>query len=227
MREDEVKAGNRYSAEAAAGGSEPSAGSERAGETSSSDDFGLPGVPDAFQRLWNPHRIAYMKRGQDQVTGTDDCPFCTAPERSDEESLIVHRGRHCFAVLNLYPYNPGHLLICPYRHVPDLTDLSAGESAEFTRIAQCAMTALRKVASPGGFNLGINQGKPGGAGIAAHLHQHVVPRWGGDGNFMPIIAQTKNMAQTLGETHQLLAEAWDEAAAEFQEKQDQDRGPAS
>ncbi|WP_425544549.1 HIT family protein [Actinocorallia glomerata] len=188
------------------------------------DDFPLAGVPDAFQRLWNPHRIAYMRRGQDQVSGTSDCPFCTAPGRTDEDSLIVHRGTTCYVLLNLYPYNPGHLLVCPYRHVPDLTDLSAAESEEFTRLSQVAMVALRTVAAPGGFNLGLNQGKDGGAGIAAHLHQHVVPRWGGDGNFLPIIAQTKNMAQTLGETHRMLHDVWDEAARAFAADQAQTEG---
>ena len=183
------------------------------------DSFRLAGVPDAFQRLWNPHRIAYVKKGQDQVQDSSGCPFCAGPQRSDEESLIVHRGVRCFVVLNLYPYNPGHLLVCPYRHVPDLTDLDAAESAEFTWLAQVAMTALRRVAGPGGFNLGMNQGKAGGAGIAAHLHQHVVPRWGGDGNFLPIIAQTKNMSQTLGETHALLHEAWEAAAQDIEHRQ--------
>lgn len=171
-------------------------------------DYELPGVPDAFQRLWNPHRAAYQSRGQDQVTGEGNCPFCLAPERTDAESLIVHRGQRCFVLLNLYPYNPGHLLVCPYRHVPDLTDLDAEESAEFMAMTQQAMRVLREVAKPSGVNLGINQGKVGGAGIAAHLHQHLVPRWGGDTNFMPIIAQTKNLSVTLGETQQLLAEAW-------------------
>lgn len=189
------------------------------------DGFPLAGVPDAFQRLWNPHRIAYMRRGQDQVSGAEDCPFCSGPERSDEESLIVHRGSTCYVLLNLYPYNPGHLLVCPYRHVPDLTDLSAEESEEFTRLSQVAMVALRFVASPGGFNLGLNQGKVGGAGIAAHLHQHVVPRWGGDGNFLPIIAQTKNMAQTLGDTHRMLHDVWDDAARTFAAEQVRQDGP--
>lgn len=184
-------------------------------------DDGVPvGVPDAFQRLWNPHRVAYVRRGQDQVTGSGDCPFCAGPSHSDEEALIVARGQQCYVLLNLYPYNPGHLLICPYRHVPDLTDLTAQESIEFTRFAQIAMTALRAAAAPQGFNLGINQGKPGGAGIAAHLHQHVVPRWSGDGNFLPIIAQTKNMSQTLGETQALLRGVWAEATAEADQRRE-------
>ena len=178
------------------------------GDADVTDDFGLAGVPDAFQRLWTPHRMAYIKGGQDQFKNKDDCPFCVGPTRSDEESLIVHRGRTCYVVLNLFPYNPGHLLICPYRHVPDYTDITVEETAEFAELTQTAMRVLRKVSNPSGFNLGMNQGVTGGAGIAAHLHQHVVPRWGGDGNFFPIIAQTKAITQTLDEVRKLVAEAW-------------------
>ncbi|WP_416403166.1 HIT family protein [Arthrobacter sp. LFS091] len=178
------------------------------GDAEVTDDFGLAGVPDAFQRLWTPHRMAYIKGGQDQFKNKDDCPFCVGPTRSDEESLIVHRGKSCYVVLNLFPYNPGHLLICPYRHVPDYTDITVEETAEFAELTQTAMRVLRKVSNPSGFNLGMNQGVTGGAGIAAHLHQHVVPRWGGDGNFFPIIAQTKAITQTLDEVRKLVAEAW-------------------
>lgn len=175
------------------------------------DDFELPGVPDAFQRLWTPHRLAYVKGGQDQFKGKDNCPFCEAPGRGDEESLIVHRGKLAYVVLNLYPYNPGHLLVCPYRHVPDYTDLTLEETAEFAALSQQAMRVLRQVANPSGFNLGMNQGVTGGAGIASHLHQHVVPRWGGDGNFMPIIAGTKAITQTLADVRQQVADAWADA----------------
>jgi ATP adenylyltransferase len=191
-------------------GSEPRAGSSdnAAGDAAVTDDFELPGTPDAFGRLWTPHRMAYVKGGQGQFRRQEDCPFCSAPGRSDEEALIVHRGRTSYAVLNLFPYNPGHLLVCPYRHVADYTDITAEETAEMAQIAQTAMRVIRKVAGPHGFNLGINQGDAGGAGIAAHLHQHIVPRWGGDGNFLPIIAQTKQITQTLDETRRLLAEAW-------------------
>ena len=178
------------------------------GDAEVTDDFGLAGVPDAFQRLWTPHRMAYIKGGQDQFKDKDDCPFCVGPTRSDEESLIVYRGRTCYVVLNLFPYNPGHLLICPYRHVPDYTDITVEETAEFSELTQTAMRVLRKVSNPSGFNLGMNQGVTGGAGIAAHLHQHVVPRWGGDGNFFPIIAQIKAITQTLDEVRKLVAEAW-------------------
>ncbi|MCA4131321.1 HIT domain-containing protein [Arthrobacter sp. M4] len=177
------------------------------GDAEVADDFRLAGVPDAFQRLWTPHRMAYIKGGQNQFSD-DDCPFCVAPSRTDEESLIVYRGRTCYVVLNLFPYNPGHLLVCPYRHVPDYTDITSEETAEFAELTQTAMRVLRKVANPSGFNLGMNQGVTGGAGIAAHLHQHVVPRWGGDGNFFPIIAQTKAITQTLDEVRRQVAEAW-------------------
>jgi ATP adenylyltransferase len=172
------------------------------------DGFELPGVPDAFQRLWTPHRMAYVKGGQGQFKNKDECPFCVAPARPDEESLIVHRGETAYVVLNLFPYNPGHLLVCPYRHVPDYTDITPAETAEFAELTQTAMRVLRKVANPSGFNLGMNQGEAGGAGVAAHLHQHVVPRWGGDGNFFPIIAQTKAITQTLDEVRKQVADAW-------------------
>lgn len=183
------------------------------------DRHTLAGVPDAFSRLWNAHRMAYVSKGQEQVKDEHTCPFCAGPSRSDEDSLILHRGETCYVLLNLYPYNPGHLLICPYRHVPMYTDITAEETAEMARLTQTAMVALEKAADPAGYNLGMNQGMVGGAGIAAHLHQHVVPRWSGDGNFLPIIAQTKNMAQTLGQTWEMLHTAWDEAAAEFAERQ--------
>ncbi|MHA7180344.1 HIT family protein [Arthrobacter sp. MDB2-24] len=179
-----------------------------AGDAAVTDDLELAGVPDAFQRLWTPHRLAYIKGGQEQVTSEKTCPFCRAPQQSDEEALIVHRGTHAFVLLNLFPYNAGHLLVCPYRHVPDYTDIDEAETAEIAALTQTAMRVLRKVSNPSGFNLGMNQGATGGAGIAAHLHQHVVPRWGGDGNFLPIIAQTKAITQTLGEVREQVAAAW-------------------
>ena len=179
--------------------------------TEQTDDFELAGVPDAFQRLWTPHRMAYIKGGQGQFgKGEQDCPFCLAPTRSDADSLIVHRGEFCFVVLNLFPYNPGHLLVCPYRHIPDYTDLTVAETAEFAELTQTGMRVLRSVANPSGFNLGMNQGVTGGAGVAAHLHQHIVPRWGGDGNFLPIIAQTKAITQTLAEVWDQVRSAWPE-----------------
>ncbi|MFJ3957874.1 HIT family protein [Arthrobacter sp. NPDC090010] len=189
-------------------GAIPANGGQSAADESVTDDFQLAGVPDAFQRLWTPHRMAYIKGGQEQFDHPDACPFCVGPSRSDEDSLIVHRGRLCYVVLNLYPYNPGHVLINPYRHVSFYTDLTVEETAEFSALTQTAIRVLRKVSGPGGFNIGMNQGKVGGAGISEHLHQHVVPRWGGDGNFLPIIAQTKAITQTLGEVRELMAQAW-------------------
>lgn len=183
------------------------------------DDFALPGTPDAFDRLWTPHRLAYVSKGQSQVTDEASCPFCAAPSRDDASSLIVTRGATCYVVMNLYPYNPGHLLVCPYRHVPDYTDLTVEETAEFAQLTQIGMEVLRDVARAAGFNLGMNQGKVGGAGIAAHLHQHIVPRWGGDGNFLPIIAQTKNVTGTIGDMRTIIADAWETTAQRFVEQQ--------
>ncbi len=188
-------------------------------DAESTDDFALAGTPDAFERLWTPHRLAYVSKGQSQVTDEASCPFCAAPQRDDETSLIVTRGKTCYVVMNLYPYNPGHLLVCPYRHVPDYTDLTIEETAEFAELSQIGMQVLREVSRAAGFNLGMNQGKVGGAGIAAHLHQHIVPRWGGDGNFLPIIAQTKNVTGTIGDMRTIIAEAWQNETARFRQKQ--------
>jgi len=167
------------------------------------------GEPDAFERLWTPHRIVYIK-GEGKPTTADeaDCPFCRIPQMDDVEGLIVHRGEHAYAVLNLYPYNAGHLLVCPYRHVADYTDLTDDETLEVAQLTKTAMRTMREVTSPQGFNLGMNQGNIAGAGIAAHLHQHIVPRWGGDSNFLPVIGQTKTMPQLLGDTREMLAAAW-------------------
>ena len=167
-----------------------------------------PGVPDAFQRLWTPHRMVYIN-GEGKPKGEGDCPFCVAPGRSDEDGLIVARGETAFIVMNLFPYSPGHLLVCPYRHVADYTDLTPEETIEFAELTQQAMGVTRRVSAPHGFNLGMNQGSVAGAGISMHLHQHVVPRWAGDSNFMPIVAQTRAVPQLLGDARRLLAEAWD------------------
>lgn len=167
----------------------------------------LPGVPDAFQRLWTPHRMVYIQ-GEGKPETTGECPFCTSPGRSDEDGLIVARGEHAFVVMNLFPYSPGHLLVCPYRHVSDYTDLTVDETRAVAELTQKAMRVLREVSGPHGFNLGMNQGSVAGAGIAAHLHQHVVPRWAGDMNFMPVIGQTRAVPQLLGDARELLAAAW-------------------
>lgn len=170
---------------------------------------GGAGMPDAWQRLWAPHRLSYIK-GENRPLATNDieCPFCKIPKMSDEDGLIVHRGALAYVVMNLYPYNPGHLLVCAFRHVADLTDLTEDERNEISALTSHAMVTLRNVSSPAGFNLGMNQGAISGAGVAEHIHQHVVPRWSGDANFMPIIGQTKVLPQLLTETRKALADAW-------------------
>jgi ATP adenylyltransferase len=170
------------------------------------DSAGLPGVPDAFQRLWTPHRIAYIQ-GETAPEG-GGCVFCLAPEMSDEDSLVVARGETVYAVLNLFPYNAGHLLICPYRHIANYDDINDVEVAEMGKFVQTALNVLRSTSGAHGFNIGINQGSVAGAGIEAHLHQHVVPRWGQDSNFFPIIAQTRAMPQLLGEMREILRRSW-------------------
>ena len=172
------------------------------------DPAELAGAPDAFQRLWTPHRMVYIQGGS-KPTEDGECPFCTIPTKNDEDGLIVARGEHAFVVMNLFPYSPGHLLICPYRHVPDYTDVTVEETREIAELTQHAMRVLRRVSNPAGFNLGMNQGAVAGAGIASHLHQHVVPRWRGDMNFLPVVAQTRALPQLLGEARQQLADAWD------------------
>ncbi|CAB4554510.1 unannotated protein [freshwater metagenome] len=166
----------------------------------------LPGVPDNYQRLWTPHRLVYIQNGQQP--NKEDCPFCLAPQGSDEDGLIVFRGETCFVLLNLFPYNSGHLLVCTYRHVASYEDTSPEEAAEMAALSKRGMQVLRKVSRAQGFNLGMNQGELAGAGIAEHLHQHIVPRWSNDSNFFPIIAQTKAIPRLLGEVRAEIQKAW-------------------
>ena len=170
----------------------------------------LAGEPDGFERLWTPHRMAYVSGAAAPAADRRDadCPFCAAPGRTDEDALVVHRGTLAYVVLNLFPYNPGHLLVCPYRHVADYTDLTPEEVVEVADLTRRAMTVIRAASSPAGFNLGMNQGAVAGAGIAEHLHQHVVPRWSGDANFLPIVGRTKALPQLLADTRARLADAW-------------------
>ena len=170
----------------------------------------LAGAPDGFERLWTPHRMVYLT-GEDKPADAEagpQCPFCRAPGRSDEEGLVVARGDLCFVVMNLYPYNTGHVMVCPYRHVPLYPDLTPEETVELATMTQTVMRVLTAVSGCQGFNLGMNQGAVAGAGIAAHLHQHVVPRWGGDANFLPIIGRTKALPELLADTRRRLADAW-------------------
>jgi ATP adenylyltransferase len=168
------------------------------------------GLRDAFARLYTPHRMAYI-RGENKPADGDLDPFCQLPQGSDEDGLIVARGDQVYAVLNLYPYNPGHLMIVPFRHTSDYTDLTPEETDEFSVFTQRAIRALRVASGAQGFNVGINLGSIAGAGIAAHLHQHVVPRWGGDTNFMPVVGQTRVLPSLLADTRELLVSAWADA----------------
>lgn len=165
--------------------------------------------PDAFQRLWTPHRLAYIKAGdKPTMEAGEGCPLCRIPTLPDDEGLVVARGELVYAVLNLYPYNPGHLMICPHRHVADYPDLDGPETLQLAEMTKSAMVALRALSDAQGFNVGMNQGGVAGAGIAAHLHQHVVPRWGGDTNFMPVVGHTRVLPQLLHDTRSLLIESW-------------------
>lgn len=163
-------------------------------------------MPSSFQHLWTPHRLVYIREGQQPAEA--ECPFCLATAKSDEESLIVHRGKFAYVILNLFPYNSGHLLVCPYRHVSTYDLASAEEVAEIALLTQQAMRVLSSISKSHGFNIGMNQGEVAGAGIAGHLHQHIVPRWKNDSNFFPIIAETKAIPRLLGEVRAELAQAW-------------------
>lgn len=177
------------------------------------DARALVGVPDGFGRFWTPYRMAYIQgEAKPADSSPKECPFCVAPKRSDEDALIVYRGQTAFVIMNLFPYNSGHMLVCPYRHVADYTELTDEERIEVGELTATAMHVTRQVASPHGFNLGMNQGDVAGAGIASHLHQHIVPRWAGDANFLPIIAQTKAIPELLNDARDRLAKAWHDSA---------------
>lgn len=170
--------------------------------TESSELFA--GDPDGLERLWTPHRMVYLNNEDDRR----GCPFCVAPARTDEEGLVVVRGELAYVVMNLYPYNSGHIMVCPYRHVATYDLATDDEAAEIASLTQIAMRVLREATGCVGFNIGMNQGEVAGAGIQEHLHQHIVPRWPNDANFFPIIAKTKAMPRLLGEMRLLLAEHW-------------------
>ena len=162
---------------------------------------------DELQRLWTPWRMGYI-RGDGELEG---CPFCVLPARGpahDRDTLILHRGPLAFVILNAYPYNPGHLMVVPYRHVSGFQELSTEEVQEMASLCQRGVRALKASSRPQGFNIGINVGAAAGAGIADHIHQHVVPRWGGDTNFMPVIGQTRVLPELLEETYDRLHPAF-------------------
>jgi ATP adenylyltransferase len=157
----------------------------------------------ATQRIWAPWRLAYVSDASKD--SEDECIFCAKPaEDDDEANLIVHRGERCFVILNLYPYTNGHLMIAPFEHIGALQSLPAETVAEMMALSQRAITVLEETYGPHGFNVGFNQGRVAGAGVEHHIHMHVVPRWGGDTNFMPVLADTRVLPQTLEQTYAAL-----------------------
>lgn len=168
------------------------------------------GEPDRLQRLWTPHRMSYIAEVPTQRTRAAESsePFTYIPTLPDEEGLVIARGAHVYAVLNLYPYNPGHLMVVPYRRVSELEDLTEAESGELMAFAQKAIRVMKSVSRPDGFNVGLNLGKSAGGSLAEHLHMHVVPRWAGDANFITIVGETKVIPQLLRDTRKLLADEW-------------------
>jgi ATP adenylyltransferase len=150
----------------------------------------------AAKRLWAPWRLEYIRGPK-----ADECIFCRAVESDDDESnYVVHRGEHSFVLLNAYPYNNGHVMIAPYAHEPTIETLDAPTTLEMAQLVKRSIVAMREVYRPEGFNIGINEGAAAGAGIEEHVHQHVVPRWGGDTNFMPVIGDVRVLPQSLSDS---------------------------
>jgi ATP adenylyltransferase len=167
------------------------------------------GDPDHLQRLWTPHRMTYIAEAPLRRNNAEPSrPFTDIPKLSDEDGLVVARGERVYVVLNLYPYNPGHLMVVPYRRVSELEDLEPDESAELMAFTQKSIRVIKGVSNPQGFNVGLNLGKVSGGSLAEHLHMHVVPRWIGDANFITIIGGAKIVPQLLRETRELLATEW-------------------
>jgi ATP adenylyltransferase len=153
-----------------------------------------------MKRIWAPWRMAYIT-GEAQKK-TRGCIFCIKPKRQrDGEELIVHRGKPAFVMLNLFPYTNGHLMIAPYRHVGAFPKLRDAEMLEMMRLAAMCQGALNRAMRPDGYNLGFNLGRTAGAGIAGHLHLHLVPRWNGDTNFMPVLGGDKVISEALEQTY--------------------------
>ena len=183
------------------------------------DDDG-PGAPqgtyhqygvgeDRLQLLWAPYRMSYIAEARaEPAEGMTGEPFLDLPRMSDEDGLVVARGEHVYVVLNLYPYNPGHAMVVPYRKVAALEDLTTDESRELMEYTQHLIRVIKSVSRPDSFNVGLNLGSAAGGSLSEHLHQHVVPRWIGDANFITVTGGTKVLPQLLRQSRRLLAEAW-------------------
>ena len=166
-----------------------------------------------MDRLYAPWRMAYVDQPQKEQTspGASGCIFCDkAAAHDDDRNLIVHRAERAFVLLNLFPYNNGHLMVVPYRHTADLADLDQPTLLELMTLARQAQAALGRAFHPDGYNLGMNLGQAAGAGIADHLHLHIVPRWGGDTNFMPVLADVKVLPDSLESSCRKIRAAWSE-----------------
>ena len=160
----------------------------------------------AEERLWAPWRLEYIKGPK-----ADECIFCVGPDAGDDDAkrYIVRRGEHVFALLNAFPYNNGHLMVAPYRHVPSIEELDEPALLELMTMTQASLRALRRAYAPEGFNLGVNQGKIAGAGVEHHVHLHVVPRWGADTNFMPVVGDTRVLPQSLDDSYRDVTRAFE------------------
>jgi ATP adenylyltransferase len=159
------------------------------------------------ERIWAPWRLPYVKGAAKD--SEQECIFCTKPAADDDEAnLIVHRGERSFVLLNLYPYTNGHLMIAPFEHLASLPELDGGTLTEMMALTQRAMRVLENAFAPHGYNVGFNQGRVAGAGLEHHIHMHVVPRWGGDTNFMPVLADTRVMPQTLEQSYEVLRDGF-------------------
>ena len=156
------------------------------------------------RQLWAPWRLEYIASADEQ----DGCVFCDAAAGDDEERLVVYRGEHAFVLLNKFPYASGHLMVASYRHVGEFGELTDEEALEVHRLAQRGLSALAATYAPQGHNLGWNLGRVAGAGVVDHVHLHVVPRWAGDTNFMPVLADVKVLPEHLEDTRQKLRDAW-------------------
>ncbi len=155
-----------------------------------------------MDRLWAPWRMAYIKNVDNKDEG---CIFCTKPQKDrDRENLILFRGNHCFVIMNLYPYNNGHLMVVPYEHTSDILTLSEQTTLEMWQLIGLCKRVLSQTIHPEAFNIGMNIGRVSGAGIDQHIHMHIVPRWNGDTNFMPVIGETKIISQGMNEAYDLL-----------------------
>ncbi|MDY5785745.1 MULTISPECIES: HIT domain-containing protein [unclassified Corynebacterium] len=173
------------------------------------------GEPDRLERLWAPYRLSYVSAAASTSDGRDGRgdPFVAAAQMSDEDGLVIARGETVYALLNLYPYNAGHLMVVPYRKVANLEDLTDAETAELMSFAKLAVRTLKHVSRPEAINVGLNLGKASGGSVGDHLHLHVVPRWAGDANFMTVIGGTKVLPQLLKQTREVLAEGWKDVAS--------------